>query len=398
MRPRGERVLLVGVSTRAAAESAARAGFSVTALDAFADADQHQAVRALSLRRDFGARFSPRAAVRAARTLDYDVVAYLSSFENHPDAVRALAERGALWGNDAAALARVRDPLGLSRALRRRGLAAPATRASAPRHVPGGGAPGRWLLKPRASGGGHGVRPYRGGDVGRRSYLQERIKGVAGSVVFVAAGGRAAVLGVSRQLVGEAAFGATGFRYCGSVLGAFDDALAGAAAVLAAAVAEEYGLVGVNGVDFVARDGVPHAVEVNPRWSASMELVERARGVSVFGAHADACARGALPAPDVGATSRGASRAVGRAVGKAVGKAIVYARRDAIVGDTRDWLADGDVRDVPHPGERIAAGRPVCTVLAEGRDADDCHAALVRHACRVYDALLDPRGAAREVA
>ena len=100
------RVLVVGVSTRAAAESAARAGYAVTALDAFADADQHPAVRALSLPRDFGVPFSARAAARAARTIDYDAVAYLSSFENHPAAVRALAERGTLWGNAPETLAR----------------------------------------------------------------------------------------------------------------------------------------------------------------------------------------------------------------------------------------------------------------------------------------------------
>jgi predicted ATP-grasp superfamily ATP-dependent carboligase len=48
--------------------------------------------------------------------------------------------------------------------------------------------------------------------VPRRGYVQERIDGVPGSVVFVAALGRAVVLGVSRQLVGEAAFGAAGYR------------------------------------------------------------------------------------------------------------------------------------------------------------------------------------------
>ena len=45
----------------------------------------------------------------------------------------------------------------------------------------------------------------------RGCYLQQRLEGVPGSVVFVAAGGRAAPLGVSRQLVGEPAFGASGF-------------------------------------------------------------------------------------------------------------------------------------------------------------------------------------------
>jgi hypothetical protein len=65
----------------------------------------------------------------------------------------------------------------------------------------------------------------------------------------------------------------------------------------------------------------------------------------------------------------------------------VYARRPVVVGDTRRWLDDASVRDVPHPGERIARGRPVCTVFAEGRDAAECFDALARRAERVYDEI-----------
>jgi hypothetical protein len=63
----------------------------VTSLDAFDDLDQHRAVRGLSLPRDFGAPFAPRAAVRAAGSLTCDAVAYQAPFENHPTAVAALA-------------------------------------------------------------------------------------------------------------------------------------------------------------------------------------------------------------------------------------------------------------------------------------------------------------------
>ena len=75
------------------AESAARAGYRVTAVDAFGDLDQHPGVRALSMPRDFGARFSATAAARAATEIACDAVAYLSPFENHPSAVRRLAQR-----------------------------------------------------------------------------------------------------------------------------------------------------------------------------------------------------------------------------------------------------------------------------------------------------------------
>ncbi|MNC86141.1 hypothetical protein D3C83_17780 [compost metagenome] len=109
-----------------------------------------------------------------------------------------------------------------------------------------------------------------------------------------------------------------------------------------------------------------------------MELVERLFGISVFGAHAAAFEHEALPRFDaIAALSRAG----------AAGKAIVFARQDIVTGVTDAWLEDAAVRDVPHPGERIAAGHPVCTVLAEAATAAACYQALVRRAGRIYDDL-----------
>ena len=395
--PGAEHVLVVGVSTRAAAESAARAGFVVTAIDAFADLDQHPSVRALSLQRDFQTLASAHALVRAARGVASDAVAYLANLENHPVAVGSLAEGRALWGNPPAVLKRVRDPELLEQVLRRRRSATPEVRFStASRSHAGAGRPepveGRWLVKPLASGGGHGVRPWRpGSHWPRRCYLQQLVDGTPGSVAFVAAGGRAVPLGVFRQLVGEQAFGASGYQYCGNILMAAGDGQLGqmdvrtAASALATVVAEEFGVVGVNGIDFVARGGIPYAIEVNPRWSAAMELAERAYGLSIYGAHAAACAAGALPRFDLERAQRDT---------RAVGKAVVFARCDVTVGNSHRWLVGGNVagvRDVPQPGERIPVGRPVCTVFADGRDAAACHAELVRRAELVYAELAAAR-------
>jgi predicted ATP-grasp superfamily ATP-dependent carboligase len=55
-----------------------------------------------------------------------------------------------------------------------------------------------------------------------------------------------------------------------------------------------------------------------------------------------------------------------------------------VTGDTGPWLADADIRDVPHAGDPIGAGSPVCTVLAEAADAASCEAALVARAERIY--------------
>jgi predicted ATP-grasp superfamily ATP-dependent carboligase len=313
--------------------------------------------------------FSAAAAATVARGLEFDAIAYLSPFENHPSAVRQLAGLAPLWGNTPVVLRRARNPKALVDLL---GLS-------------DGGA-SRWLLKPRASGGGRNIRWWKPGEpVPRGWHVQPFIDGTPGSIVFAACGGQCTPLGLTRQLIGGNEFGATEFRYCGSVLAPAADsqfcddaALLESAMRLAEIASDKLGLVGVNGIDFVARDGVAHPIEINPRYSASMELVERAFDLVVFAVHADACARAALPTFDL----RSARRQT-----RAIGKAILFARRDIVCGDTRPWLDDPAVRDVPHPGERIAAGRAVCTVFADADDSANCHTALVRRAESIYETL-----------
>lgn len=371
-------LLIAGASTRAAADSAARAGFDVTAIDAFADLDQHPGVRALSLPRDFGTSFSAGAAARLARKLDCTFAAYTASFENHPAAVGALADGRTLLGNGPHVLRRARDPWRAARAFASRGFRVPGLRAL------GGKLPppcGTWLLKPIASGGGARIRICAAGTAAPPGfYVQEFIDGLPGSLVFAAARGRAVPLGVSRQLVGEPAFGARPFRYCGSILLAdgdvFESALVRCLPALAEAAASAFDLAGLNGIDFVASGSAPYPLEINPRWTASAELVERAYRLCAFGIHAGACQRGVLPAFDLAAARR-ASRACG--------KAIVFARRTArAAAGVLRWLDDPDIRDVPRPGERIRRGRPVCTVFAEGANAPQCLEALAARAATIY--------------
>ena len=378
------RLLVAGVTARPIAASAARAGWTVTAVDAFGDLDLRACARVIALRREDGG-FDPSAAVTAARDIPADAAIYTSNFENHPSAVAALAAGWRLLGNPASVLARVRDPIGLMLALRRHGFETPATRARAPRVA--AGSPRRWLLKPRRSGGGHGTKAWRPGcPVGRHQYLQQRIAGTPGSIVFLADGRRAVALALSRQIVGDSGFGASGFRYCGSLMGGglfeAEGALLRRASAMADAVTRDFGLVGLNGLDFIARAGVPWPIEVNPRYSGSMELLERCAATSLFTLHAGACS-GRLPETPP------------RPAPGVLGKAVVFARRGVILRETRGWLRDPAIADVPHPGERIPRGRPICTVFASGRTAGACLRALGSKAGAVYRAA-EPgaRGAA----
>ncbi len=368
------RVVIAGVSVRAIAASAARAGWQVTAVDAYGDLDLQACARVLP-GRDRSGRFDPSTAAATAAAVQVGAAAYGSSFENHPSSVARLAEGRRLLGNPPAVLERVRDPLALARALRRLGFAAPVARASAPPDAPRH----RWLLKPRRSGGGHGITAWRPGTtIGRRHYLQERIAGTPGSVLFLADGRRALVLGLSRQLVGQRAFGARGFRYTGSLVGGglfeSEASLLERAAALADAVAQEFALVGLNGIDFIARLGIPWPTEVNPRYSASMELLDHPGSPPLFALHAEACG-GRLPAT-----------APARAPGVR-GKAVVFARRHLSSGDTHGWLRDPSVADVPPAHQQVARGRAICTVLASAGGADACLRALETKAAEIYRAV-----------
>ncbi|MDQ4025321.1 MAG: ATP-grasp domain-containing protein, partial [Actinomycetota bacterium] len=128
-------------------------------------------------------------------------------------------------------------------------------------------------------------------------------------------------------------------------------ALAVAAQTICAHLALVFGLRGLFGVDLVWDGERAWVVEVNPRPTGSLECVEAAHEVSVFAAHLEGCA-GRLPSIAPPPTPR-----------RAAGKAILFATHDVRVGDTRGWPARG-IRDVPHPGERIAARHPVCTLVS----------------------------------
>lgn len=362
-----EEVLLVGVSTRAAATSAARAGYRVHTVDAYADLDQHPDVNARAVPRGFG----PRAAVRTAAKLRGTVVAYLSPFENHPAQIGALTTGRVLWGNSPAVVHAVRDPVAVVEAARRYSLPAPRL---------GGSGADRWLMKPLASGGGHGIREWRPGmRLRRRHYLQEYLDGTLASIAFLANRRDAVVVGITRQLSGLDVFGATPYQYCGSIFdpAMLDASIADASRRLAATMTREFGLVGVNVLDVMLCDGVPYVLEINPRWSASLELLEAVGSINLFAAHADACTNGSLPAAEP----------PWRLYPGASGKAIVYARAAATAAATEAWLEDGIVRDVPRPGTRINRAAPICTVTASARDLAGCLAALEARAAGIHDAL-----------
>jgi predicted ATP-grasp superfamily ATP-dependent carboligase len=367
-------ILLVSVSARMLAELATREGYEVFALDRFGDLDLQRRCPSVSLLRDLGGRGGMAELVDAAEGIRADGVVYGAGLENRPDLVARLAAGRTLLGCAPEALRGVRDPAVLGASLSTAGFAYPRTFSAAEAPVRGGG--------------GRGVREWRGGRLADGLVVQERISGLSCSAAAVADGRSAALLGVSEQLVGRRALGARGFTWCGNVVPPrlpADErrALTLIVQAICAHLAAAFGLRGVFGVD-VVWDGVrPWVVEVNPRPVASLETIEAVHGVRSFAAHVEACA-GRLPP---GGTARSLADPA-----RAAGKAVLYATGDVQVPDTHDWPARG-IRDVPHAGERIAAGRPICTLVAIGRSPEtvlddlEARAAALRHELHVHEGV-----------
>jgi predicted ATP-grasp superfamily ATP-dependent carboligase len=354
---------IVGASTRSAAASAVRAGFQPLAADLFADADLRQIATATRI-----APY-PEGFVDWMRTIEPPAWMYTGALENHPDLVDQLGWVAPLWGNPGDALTRVRSPRALSESLTNAGLLFPEIRDASvglPRD-------GSWLFKTYAGASGSGVRVWSKDDrtesEDAAGCFQKRIVGVPCAAIFVAADGGAKLLGVTRQLIGEPWLGSHGFQYSGSI-GPWpvSEFVRKTLEKLGNALAADFELIGLYGVDFILDGESVWALEVNPRYTASVEIVERFSGVSAIAEHVTACGA-SLPQ-----TKTGNFRP-----SKSCGKAILFARRDVIISQrfAETSLAQAmesawpQLADVSPAGTPIEARRPILTVFADGGDVGE---------------------------
>jgi predicted ATP-grasp superfamily ATP-dependent carboligase len=373
-----KRLIIVGASARAAAFSAIRAGFEPFAIDSYADRDLAAICPAVKIER------YPRDFEPALATAPQAPWIYTGGLENHPQLIERMARLRPLWGNSGKGLREVRKPARLAEIALRTGLRFPRTKsvlASRER-------PARWLMKRRRSSGGVGIRFVVRTETSKQScgsFYQEYIEGQAVSATFVSDRSRAALLGATSQLLGrDISLEDRPFLYAGSVapLGLTDEETV-QLQLLGSALAAEFGLVGLFGVDLVRTQGALWPIEVNPRYTASIEVLERATGANFLALHAAACVGGTIP----GSHSRDAS--------SCSGKQVVYAAQDLIVPSDidrliADWNRPGHpvgIADLPQIGERIVAGQPIATILVEGKLADEVRTELQIRAAKLIQVL-----------
>jgi predicted ATP-grasp superfamily ATP-dependent carboligase len=379
--PQAPCVAVAALSARMLAQSAARAGLRVIALDVFGDRDTRSvAERWIDIG---GAPLTiDRARLEAALALAArtpGLIGWIGGSGIEPFA-SALCDAPGLpryIGNRADALAAVRDPRRFFALLDALAIAHPRVSFARP------DAPQGWLVKQADGCGGTHIEPAaseRGAHPDSpHAYFQREMPGRPLSALFIAARGTARVLGFAEQLV--CTIGDLRFVHAGSI-GPVDVPPHVQSRVRAAldALCAETALAGLHSCDFLL-DGDDFAVlEINARPSSTMALYETAapnawpRGLVVW--HIAACLDGRLP--------RDVARFAWRA-----GQRIVFAPRAFEVAEAFSdaCLGDPHCRDVPMPGTRIEAQQPVCTLLVRAASVAAVQRALDAQQRRVLQRI-----------
>jgi uncharacterized protein len=357
-------VIVAAYSARALASSATRAGFAPLSIDVFGDDDTREMSFA-SVKLDGGLSegFTLDKLVCAVEMLisAHDPVGliYGAGFEHQPEIIAAIARRTRIFGNRAETLKRAKDPVALARVCEANGVRHPQVAFAPPDD------PERWLVKRQgAAGGAHIAGAHEASGAPPDRYYQLGVTGESISALFLASEKRTEIIGLSMQWA--ATTPASRFRYGGAAGPVdIDPAQAEEIARSVAAIASELNLVGLNSADFLVSADAVWLIEINPRPGATLDVFE-SNEAPLFAHHIAAC-EGRLTPASPGLAIKAAE--------------IVYAPFDIVAPEGRNW-PDWAV-DRSRAGTCIAAGDPVCTVLASGATVDLARACASERARKI---------------
>ncbi len=375
------RILIIGGSTRAAADSVRRAGWEPVCADLFADQDLRMTAEVITVQNYPNSLPDDVAHVRA------DGWFYCGALENSPKLLERILKKGnfigPLLGTSPDGLGMLRNPVWLAKTLAGVGLKSLSVASQSFPPEPNG----TWLQKPLASAGGRMIRVWDESAAQipfpEPHYFQQIAAGIGASVIFRVDSGNIEWLGSAREL--EAPIESappTAFSYCGS-FGPIDELLVPVEAklrkIIQALVEQVPSLKGFVGLDFRFQGDEVWLVEVNPRYTASIEVLELSLGRSLLNPQMSAGQSDTVPfalAEKSSSTSH-LSLVVNHQnlnQTRIVAKQILYASESFIAPDLRHFVNAIDpwtiplMADIPVPGTFVERGWPICTVLASGEN------------------------------
>jgi uncharacterized protein len=370
--------LIIARSARALAASAKRAGYNVHVIDCFADEDTKSLSESVHQLQYHCEGFALDSLLGHTR----DIVSHHpgvkivvgSGFETNPDLIDELSDIVPVLSNSKNTIVSLKDPVSFSEILDRASIKYPEISLTRPIDSK------KWLIKRVAGIGGGHVQwlEYNSSDKGSNFYYQQYVSGIVSSVVFLANGTHAKIVGFNQQIQSSQFFEMP-FLFQGAVR--VDDTIEHHKHdidEIINAITEETGLTGLCGLDYIVDDtGDIYVLEVNPRPPSTFELHES--GQSLFNAHLT-CFDGRL----IDYKCENSENLQGYA--------ILYSTQDVRISNKINW--PGYVKDRPSAGSEIPARFPVCTVHAEENSIDKVKTLLFNRLDQIESIIATMQNAA----
>ncbi len=384
-------LIIVGFSARAAAQCAFRAGFQTIAIDHCAD-------------RDLLAYCQVYRSLEDARWVEWISECYpgipmllAGGMEHRPNAIHACQQHSNRGGCSGTQLVAMRSLGNWQRWALASGLAWPIT------WLPSDGIEElktkrlryQWLIKSTQGGGGIGITEWNPHDASFNDesilqnpnlYIQQNRSGEPIGVTMLSSEYGSVVVGVASSLGRSTQSFVPKYTYRGSMgpVALHEDQLA-RLQQFAAMVASETGFVGLWQADFLLDNSELTLLEINPRWSASMEILDATYDVRLVALHCQ-CSTRSITFEGWSELENKFSKHVLMPSKKSMGKIIMYAKETLLVDEQQSdawWLdrwQEGSnssrvhFADIPRTGTEIEAGHPILTCIATGNSLEN-----VRH-------------------
>lgn len=376
---------IFGASARAACWSAVRAGLKPCAFDQFRDLD-------------FPADCDIRLIAQSEYLFSSSVKAQtefclpVGGWENDAETMQRLESIFSLWNTNSTATKRARNPFLVQQILRETEL--PSLEVRGVCGIDGDDV-GEWIRKPLAGTGGIGIQRVLpvNGKCEPGHYDQQFVRGESYSAIFFASqDGEIKLLGITQQLIGCDELPDRPFAYVGSVGPVLssdnenEESIRLTLQKMADALKKQIKFYGLFCFDFVVSKSTPYLVEINPRYSASIEVLELALQKSFLQLFLNLRVR--CNAPE-----------------RQIGKSILYAWQEFELPSDWDWnqatheLAEKNweydqwsvpvLSDLPAPGTKFSTGDPICTIWAEEENIQSCCEELRKRILRLKRIMGD---------
>lgn len=346
-----KKFLIAAVSSRPFVKAAVQAGYEVTAIDVFADADTQRYAEHVYKVEYANSGFESQHFEAVLDSLDlsqFEGFAYGSGFEAQPDLLARIQKRLPLIGNSPAVIKKLKYAPDFFAMLNKLDIPYPEVSFEALND------PKDWLCKEAGGSGGTHVLNAKVGVTLPQGYYYQRLKpGVPISMLFAADGQQIKVVGFNQQWIAPVT--SKPYRYGGIVGHAeLPASIKQSMQEAAAKITQAIGLRGMNSLDVVWNENEFWVLEINPRLSSTLDLYQSASS-NLFDLHCQAIAGDLSHFPIIPSSAKARN--------------VLYALQDLTIAENfawPEWTAD-----IPMPLSCIPHEQPICTVLAEAKTAHE---------------------------